>query len=66
MLTIAATLAIIFILFQRSQKSKESANYICTVNVERFTGLNFHGFDPIKFLQQNFCGALAVLKHLNI
>ena len=30
-----------------------------TVNVERFAGLNIHGFSPMKFLWKYFHGALA-------
>ena len=29
-----------------------------TANVERFSGLNFCGFNPMKFSQENFCGGL--------
>ena len=32
-----------------------------TINVERFAGLDFHGFIPMKFSQENFHSAL----HLN-
>ena len=39
-------------------------NIRCTTNKERFTALNFHGFYPMKFSQENFPGALC-LKHLN-
>ena len=35
-----------------------------TLNGERFAGLNFCGFHPIKFSWENFCDALC-LKHLN-
>ena len=38
--------------------------YARTVNRERFTGLNFHGFHPMKFFTGNFCCALH-LKYLN-
>ena len=31
---------------------------ISTVNKERFAGLNFCGFHPMKFSQENFCSAL--------
>ena len=27
--------------------------------MERFTGFNIHSFNPMKFLQEYFCGALA-------
>ena len=29
-----------------------------TINMDRFAGLNFHGFNTMKFLRENFCGAL--------
>ena len=32
---------------------------VYTVNVERFTGLNIHGFSPMRSLWEYFCGALA-------
>ena len=32
--------------------------------VERFTGLNFHGFHPMKFFMEKFCDVLHS-KHLN-
>ena len=35
-----------------------------SVNMERFAGLNFHGFNFMKYLQKNFCGTLC-LKYLN-
>ena len=34
-----------------------------TVDMERFAGLNIHGFSPMKFLRKYFCGALATSVH---
>ena len=30
------------------------------INVERFAGINFHGFSPTKFLWENFHGTLRL------
>ena len=44
--------------------STKTKCYTATVNGERFTGLNLHGFHPMKFSTENICGALC-LQHLN-
>ena len=39
-------------------------NLQTSINRERFAGLNFHRFQPIKFSWENFRGALR-LQHLS-
>ena len=34
-------------------------DFTCTINVERFAGLNIHGFSPMKFSQKHFHRALG-------